>query len=312
MTRLIGFPLAAGLLSALLFVSVVKGMAFGIVLSYVAPLPLLMAGLAFGQAAAWIAVLVGALAVAGAAGGIAALPFLIATGIPALVVANRALLWRTAPDGSTEWYPPGPILGWLSAAGLALLLIGAMLVPDHPDGVRGWVSETIGQTLAALAPEISTEDRQTTVGYWTPIFPAMVVGSWLVMAALNTAGAQGLVVRLGRNRRPSPSYRELWLPEWIGWVFVVAVGLGIVAGGSVGYVAGNAAGILLLPFSILGVATVHKWAAGRPNARLILAMMYGLLILAFVWAVIAAAGLGLVKFWSMRFRRGESGGGEEG
>lgn len=312
MTRLIALPLAAGLLSALLFLSVAKGIAFGVVLSYAAPLPMLMAGLGLGTGAAALASIVGAAAVAMVVGEFAALPFLVAAGLPAVVVANRALLWRANPDGTTDWYPPGLALGWLTAAGLALILIGAALVSGHPDGVRGWVADAIARTLDLVAPEVAAEDRARAVEWWTPLFPAMVVGSWLLMAAVNSVGAQGLLVRMGRNRRPSPAYRELWLPDWLGVVLAAAAAVGALAGGDAGYLAMNVALVSLIPFAFLGLAGIHRWAAGRANARLILAVTYGLLILAFGWAVVAAAGLGLVRFWKMRFRRGDSGGGEEG
>jgi hypothetical protein len=309
---LIALPLAAGLLSALLFLSVAKGIAFGVLLSYAAPLPLLMAGLGLGMGAAAIASIVGAAAVAMVVGEFAALPFMVAVGLPGVIVANRALLWRADPDGTTVWYPPGLVLAWLAAAGLALILIGAALVSGHPDGVRGWIAEVIGRTLELVAPEVAAEDRSKAVEWWTPLFPAMVVGSWLLMAALNSVGAQGLLVRMGRNRRPSPAYRELWLPDWLALVLVVAAAAGMLAGGDLGYIGLNAALVSLVPFAFLGVAGIHRWAAGKSQARFILAVTYGLLILAFGWAAMAAAGLGLVRFWKMRFRRGDSGGGEEG
>lgn len=312
MTRLVGLSTGAGLLSAILFLTVVKDVPFGVVLSYLAPLPLMMAGLGVGQGAVLIGAGIGGAAVAVVAGGaMFALPFLAAAGLPSLVVANRGLLWRTAPDGTVHWFPPGLVLAWLTAAGLLLLLIGVALVSGHPDGVRGWVAETIGRVLELAAPMVGPEDRQVAVDWWTPGFPAMVAGSWLLMSVLNATLAQGLLARLGRNRRPSPAYRELWLPDWLGVVLVVAAAVGLLAGGDAGYVAANTAAVVMVPFALLGVATVHRWAAGRSNARFILALMYGMLILVFVWAVIAAAGLGLVRFWTMRFRRGTGGGGEE-
>lgn len=312
MTRLIALPLAAGLLSALLFLSVAKGIAFGVVLSYGAPLPVLMAGLSLGLGAAAAASMVGAAAVALVVGEYAILPFLVAVGLPGVVVANRALLWRANPDGAAEWYPPGLVLGWLTAAGLALILIGAALVAGHPDGVEGWVGEALARAVEVAAPVVDADSRAKLVEWWAPLLPAMVVGSWLLMAAVNSVGAQALLVRMGRNRRPSPAYRELWLPDWLGVVLVMAAAVGALAGGDAGYIAVNVAVVSLVPFAFLGMAGIHRWAKGRANAGLILAVAYGLLILAFGWAAVAAAGLGLVRFWKMRFRRGDSGGGEEG
>lgn len=313
MNRLFGLSLAAGLLSALLFLSLVKGIALGVVLSYAAPLPLMMAGLGLGVGAAAVAGLVGGVSVSLVAGGHSFLPFLAAAALPSLVVSSRALLSRQAAEGEmTEWYPPGLVLAWLTAAGLALLLLGTALVSGHPDGVRAWVANAISRTLEMLAAELPADQREQAVGWWTPLFPAMVVGSWLLMAVVNATGAQGLLVRFNRNRRPTPAYQELWLPDWLAALLVAAGAVAVLSDGDAGYVAANMAVVALVPFLFLGLAGIHRWAAGRANARLALAVLYGVLVLAFGYAALIVAGLGLVRFWTMRFRRHDSGGGMEG
>lgn len=295
-----------------MFLSLAKGIALGAVLSYAAPLPLIMAGLAWGTRAVLAAGLVAMVAVAAVAGGFSALPFAVAALLPAVVVANRSLLWRQADDGSVHWYPPGLVLAWLTAAGLALMLCGTALLAGSPDGIEGSVTKVLGNALDLMAAELPADQRAKVVGWWTPLFPAMVVGSWLIMAVVNATGAQGLLVRLGHARRPKPAYRELWLPDWLAIGLVAMAVAAILVGGDVGYVAANAVVVLLIPFVLLGLAGIHRWAAGRPNAGMLLAATYGLLILAFGWAAAAVAGLGLVRFWTMRFRRHDSGGGMEG
>ncbi|HLO79105.1 MAG TPA: DUF2232 domain-containing protein [Magnetospirillum sp.] len=312
MNRQLGLALAAGLLSALMFLSLVKGIALGAVLSYAAPLPLIMAGLGLGMGAMVTAGAVAAVAVAAVAGGFSALPFAVAAALPALVVTNRALLRREADNGPVEWYPPGLVLAWLTAAGLALMLCGMAFLIGSPDGIEGSVSKVLGHALDMMAASVPAEQRAQAVKWWTPLFPAMVIGSWLMMAVINATGAQGLLVRLGQARRPSPAYRELWLPDWPAIGLVAAAVAAILVGGDVGYVATNVVAVLLIPFVFLGLAAIHRWAKGRPNAGYLLAALYGLLILAFGWAAVAVAGLGLVRFWTMRFRRPDSGGGMEG
>lgn len=312
MNRQLGLALAAGLLSALMFLSLAKGIALGAVLSYAAPLPLIMAGLALGMRALIAAGLVAVVAVAAVAGGFSALPFAIAAALPALVVTNRALLWRNGHDGSVHWYPPGLVLAWLTAAGLALMLCGTALLAGSPEGIEGRLTKLLASALELFAAEVPADQRAKVVGWWAPLFPAMVIGSWLIMAVVNACGAQGLLARLGRASRPSPAYRELWLPDWPAAGLVAMAVVAILAGGDVGYVAANAVAVLLIPFVFLGLAAIHRWAQGKPNAGMLLAATYGLLILAFGWAAAAVAGLGLARFWTMRFRRPESGGGMEG
>jgi len=136
--RQLGLGLAAGLLSALLFLSVVKGIAFGFVLSYVAPLPVMMAGLGVGIGASVTAGLVGMVVVTLGFGEISALSYLVAAALPSWVVCNRAMMWRQPQDGPTEWYPPGLVLAWLTATILGLIMIGAFLVTGHPEGIAPW------------------------------------------------------------------------------------------------------------------------------------------------------------------------------
>jgi TM2 domain-containing membrane protein YozV len=93
---------------------------------------------------------------------------------------------------------------------------------------------------------------------------------------------------------------------------VAVVVAAVLVRGDLGYITANAVVVLLIPFVCLGLAGIHRWARGRPNAGTLLAAMYGLLFLAFGWAAVAVAGLGLVRFWTMRFRRPDSGGGMEG
>ncbi|MDO8605634.1 MAG: DUF2232 domain-containing protein [Phaeospirillum sp.] len=312
MTGSIGIALAAGLLSSLLFLLLAKGYAVGMLLSYVAPLPLMMVGLHRGLIAALVAGLAAMAAVAAVVGGMPSLPFAITAVLPSLVVVRQALLWRSNSAGTVEWYPPGLVLGWLTGMGLALILIGVTLAPEQPasgemGGIQAWVADMIGRTMDLLAPTLTVEQRHTAIGWWVPFFPAMVVGSWLAMAIVNAVSAQGLLARLGRNQRPTPAYRKLELPIWLGVVLVGASTVGAMAGGDLGYVARSVAVVTLIPFALLGLAAMHEWAANRPNARMILAVMYGVLFLASAWAFVPVAGLGLVRFLS-RFRRSADGG----
>ncbi len=310
MIRLIGLSLAAGLLSAVLFLSLAKGFAAGMILSYVAPLPLMLAGLSLGWRMAAASGLAAMAAVAAVAGGLSALPFAVTAVLPSVVVARQALLWRGSADGAVEWYPPGLLLGWLTALVCGLVVLGALLVPSGEAGIEGWVRETVGQTVGMVAPTVPAEDRAKVVGWWVPFFPAMVAGSWLVMSVANAAAAQGILARQGKSRRPSPAYRKLTLPVWLG-VFLLVACAAAMTGGDLGYVARSLAVVALLPFALLGIATVHGKLAVRPHAGLLLAVFYGVLVVAFGWAVVAVAGLGLVKFLSMFRRPATPGGGKE-
>ncbi|MFD2233804.1 hypothetical protein [Phaeospirillum tilakii] len=316
MTGTVGIALAAGLLSALMFLSLSEGLAIGLLLTYLAPLPLLMAGLARGAAMAVLAGAAACLAIALVSGGLAALPFGLAVVAPVAVIVRQALLWRTDGSGAVEWYPPGLLLGWLSAMAVTLIGLGAALISGQAGlgsgGLERWIAASVGHGLDLLAPTLDAPQRQAVADGWVPLFLALVGGSWLVMILVNTILAQGLLARWGHNRRPTPAYaRELDLPTWLGGLLVAAAAAGALAEGDFAYLGRNVAVVVLVPFALSGLAAVHLWAAARPNARMILVAVYGVVFLASAWVLLPIAGLGLVRFVT-RFRpAGDSGGGKE-
>ena len=313
MSRDLALAVAAGLLSALLFFSVLSGGAAGLVLTYGAPMPLMLTGLGLG--------LPGVLVASVVAGGTVAMAGLYPAGIfaasvvlPSLVVTRQALLWRRGAGGDVEWYPPGLVLGWLTAAGLAVLVAAPFVLPGHEGGLEGWIRDYLGLALDALTAGgmVPPEAREPMVAMWAPLLPAMVAGSWLVMALANAVLAQAVLVRFKRNRRPTPDYQALELPDWCAAGLGVSAVLAVVAGGDLGYVARNAIGLLLVPYVFLGLAGMHGAIRQRPNGGILLALFYGAFVLLFGWAVIAAAGVGLVRHLIQLQRRFGGGRDQEG
>src|SRR3954468_20740443 len=127
--------LAAGCASALMFASIISGAPISLVLFYLAPLPLMVAGLGWGPLSAGI----GGIAAALGLGAIFGLPYCIAfaltVALPAWWLGHLALLGRpvagarngaTPPAPLLEWYPVGRMLLW--AAGFAALITTAALL----------------------------------------------------------------------------------------------------------------------------------------------------------------------------------------
>ena len=150
MIVIILIALAAGAASALMFASIISGALFSLVLFYLAPLPLMVAGLGWGPLAATI----GGIAAALGLGAIFGLPYCIAfvvtVALPAWWLGHLALLGRPSPNSGSsngaapaapvlEWYPVGRILLWI-AGFAALTTFAAMLT-------LGTDAETISGTL---------------------------------------------------------------------------------------------------------------------------------------------------------------------
>src|ERR687890_2323350 len=94
----------SGLASALLFAVVVTGSPLGIVLSYVAPRPVLIGALGWNHRSGLVATAGGGLALALVFRPEAGLAFAIGSALPAWWLAYLGLLVRPGPNGSLEWY----------------------------------------------------------------------------------------------------------------------------------------------------------------------------------------------------------------
>lgn len=294
-----------GVASALFFLSVAAGGGGALVLAYLAPLPLMLLALGPGLGAAAAGGAAASIAVALAHSPLAAGAFALANWVPVLIVARQALLARSREDGALEWYPPGLLVMALAYYGVALLVGSALLAAPDPAGLEGFVDRSVGEALGGLADgEAGAEANavQAVVELLVPVFPALVVISWLAMTVVNGALAQGLLMRFGRNRRPPMRMSELSLPASAPVGLAAAGLLAYLFDGAVGYVATNAALVLLVPFFFAGLAVVHA-AAERKGPKPVVLVLFYLFLLLFQWVVPLVVGLGLIEQWAGLRRR---------
>lgn len=309
MSKGLGLSVAAGLASGLVYLSVLTGGALGVLLTYLTPLPLVMVGLAFGLGRVALGAGV-AIALVALAEPQAVAVFAVVGVLPVLVLVRQALLWRKTSVGAAEWYPPGLLLAWLAVFAVGLILLGAALLPAGDGGIESLIRREIRGFVEDLGPTIPTEVKDSLVPLWSALFPAMLGGAWLLMAAMNGIVGQWTVTKAGFALRPTPAYAGLELPLWLLAMLVAAGLIGGLAGGDAGYLGRNAAVVLLWPYVFGGLAVVHRSLHGRPNAGMMLALFYVAFFAMFGWALVAVAGLGLVRHWT-RLRRHQAGGGQE-
>ncbi len=310
MPKGLGLAAAAGLTSALVTLSVISGGGLGVVLAYVAPLPLVLVGLAFGFIPCLAAQAVGALVLAVA--NWTAVPAFLAIGaIPAMLLVSVALRGRRI-DGKMEWGKPGPMLIILSLGAIAVMTLVTLSLPTEGKGAAIWLREQAAPLIDAALPGAPDEVKSAIVGLWAAILPAMVGVAWLAMTLANGLFGQWAVARAGRALRPTPDYTDLHLPWWLVLTAVLAAGAGTIgveiagqAGtGDAGYLVRNAAILLMAPYLVSGLVEVHVALRGKPLARLWLAVFYGVFFALFGWAAIAVTVWGVVRQW-MRSRREE-------
>ncbi|WP_158044527.1 DUF2232 domain-containing protein [Skermanella pratensis] len=297
--------IGGGVLSALLYLSVTAGGLGTVILAYLGPLPLLMVGLGLGLRPFVIAVTVAILAVAGFGGPLFGLSYGLANGIVVAVIVRQALLARAAPDGTLEWYPPGLLLVVLTGLGLVGLALAALLTLGDPGGLEGSVRQFLSLAFgdAAAGTAEAEEPLGDLIDGFAQVFPGMVVVSWLTMAIINAALAQGVLMRFGRNLRPAMRVAEVELPNWTPILLAVAGVLALLGGeGQLGYLGLNAAIVLLVPFFFAGLAVVHAFAGGR-QARTLLLMVFYFFLLVSGWPIAMVVGLGVIEQWAGLRRR---------
>ncbi|UEM22584.1 DUF2232 domain-containing protein [Skermanella mucosa] len=297
--------IGGGVLSALLYLSVTAGGLGTVILAYLGPLPLLMVGLGLGLRSFAIAGTVAVLAVAGFGGPLFGLSYGLANGIVVAVIVRQALLARPAPDGTLEWYPPGLLLVVLTGLGLVGLGLAALLTLGDPGGLEGSVRQFLSLAFgdAAAGTAGAEEPLGELIEGFAQVFPGMVVVSWLTMAIINAALAQGVLMRFGRNLRPAMRVAEVELPNWTPMLLAAAGVLALLGGeGQLGYLGLNAAIVLLVPFFFAGLAVVHAFAGGR-QARTLLLMVFYFFLLVSGWPIAMVVGLGVIEQWAGLRRR---------
>lgn len=316
---LIGF--GAGLVSALLlFAGYLFASPLVVLLMYLSPLPLAVAGLSFGLPAV-LAGIAGTVVVGLQVSFGLTIGHLLAVGLPVAVLIRQGLLARSAeeagPDATDvadgrQWYPLGQLVVWLG--GLAMVLFAAVMVAtaDEPGGLVGFLEERLLLLLehfgTRMGAGLSGGTQAETAARMARLMPAIGTVTWMVVMALNFALAQGLARRFGWNLRPSPRFDDLVLPRWLGLVLGAAA-VAAFSPGDFGLVAGVVFAVTFGAYLVQGLSVLHKAARLTPVPGLVMTGVFMAIGLFGVPAVLVA-GLGLVEDW-FRLRR-KIGGGRPG
>ena len=302
MSKPILIALLGGGLSAVVALAFLSGTPGALFLAYLAPLPLLLVGLGFGASAGTVAGGAGVLATVALGGMVPAGLYALVNAVPALVVVRTALTQSPRERGTRAWYPVGFTLCWLAALAAALFAAIAFLAWSTGNGVVEAISDFLDQTLSTMIPQLASAKRGDLIAATVPLFPGMVGASWILMTAVNGALAQGILVRTGRNLRPSPRLTDLILPDWMSWLFVASAVMALLGPGEWEYTGRNLAFILAVPFFFLGLAVVHTLVRRVSFPGPLMVIFYFMLIFS-NWAAAAAAGLGMIEQWAgLRYR----------
>ncbi len=304
--------LGAGIASALLFVSVL-----GI---FVAPAPLVAAGLRLGLSGALMAAMTGVAGVALVSLNAVFIGAYVVAAVPlALIVLS--LILRPAPGVTNpdparpeHWIDAGAVLASLALVPAVALLVATVAAGGAPTDLAmrmtggTLMDQGVANVTAVFGPEFGAEFADVVAQSGGEQFLAgaalaSIAVFWLVQAIVAAMLGMSLAQYLGPVVRPRPAYRDLRLPGWFGAVFIATLGVSLL-GGDPGLIAETMVIVLCVPFFLLGFKLVHLAARETPAPAALLVVFY-MVFLGSGVGPMAMVFVGLVEFATDLLRRAD-------
>ncbi len=299
--------ISAGAAAALLFASVTSGSLLSVVLFYLAPLPMLIAGLGWSHWSALIGAAVGALAIAGMFGSVFFFGFLASAGLPAWWLGYLAMLARPVPaagNGGTpvlEWYPPGRLVMWAAILAALVVLVAIPNFGADAESFRAGMHHALARLLRVETgepaggpvnvPGVSNADQ--LIDFLVAALPPAAAVLATITNVFNLWLAGRVVKFSGRLKRPWPQIPAMTFPRRLMAALAIAIGLNFF-GGLPGILAGVVAAGLLMAYGVLGFAVLHTITQGMDARAFLLGGAY-VAVVVLGWPVLAFCLLGLVE-----------------
>jgi len=294
--------IGAGAAAGLLFASVTSGTLLSIPLFYLAPLPIMIAGLGWSHWAALTAALTGALALGLVFGAVFLFAFLAGAGVPGWWLAYLAMLARPAGvnghERSLEWYPTGRLVMWAAILAALVVIVAIPSLGTDGESFRAGLHDALARMLqiqigtptdAPLTLPGGT-DPERFINFLVSVVPA-VAALLATLTNLINLWLAGRVVRFsGRLARPWPHISAMRFPPALTAALAIAIGLSF-ASGLLGIVAGVLSASLLMAYGVLGFAVLHSITQGLSSRPYLLAGTY-LAVLMIGWLILALCLLG--------------------
>jgi hypothetical protein len=294
--------IGAGAAAALLFASVTSGTLLSIPLFYLAPLPIMIAGLGWSYWAALTAALTGALALGVIFGAVFVFAFLAGAGVPGWWLAYLAMLARPAGghEGPLEWYPTGRVVAWAAILAALLVVVAIPNLGTDGESFRAGLHDALARMLRVQTGTPADTpltlpggtDPERFINFLVSVIPATAAVLATLTNLFNLWLAGRVVKFSGRLTRPWPQISAMRFPPMLTAALVLAIALSF-ADGLIGVVGSIFSASLLMAYGVLGFAVLHSITQGMNSRPFLLAGTY-LVVLMIGWLVLALCLLGVL------------------
>lgn len=298
----IGLGALAGATTTMLCLGLASGSALSIILFFISPVPLMVAGLGFGLKSALIGAVIALAGTLVFANGLVAVLVALAIAAPACAMAFWLNLARPAeeiggPKGKLAWYPLADVLFAVALmTGLAYVSLGAAI--GFGPEVAGQLASELVARLHETNPEvaISPAAEDSLRSFLQTAIPVIQPFFWMLTLTLSIYIAVAIAQRAHLVQRPREDWpMALRMPRIATFAFLAAVLISLAPGG-LGHAGGTFAGALGAGFTMAGFAMLHARTRNMPGRLAILTIAYlsiafiGFTVLIFFIAGVFGAG----------------------
>ncbi|MCA1403283.1 DUF2232 domain-containing protein [Ensifer sp. IC3342] len=259
----------AGITAALLSMGANTQSSFAIVLYAASALPILIAGLGWGNAAAIVAIVVAGATAATLVSSYFALLILLVTLVPAGWLSHLANLARPAselggPEGALAWYPLSDILGHLAGlVTVGMIIVGYIVGYDSSvsDQMIDMVIEAVKAQEPLYNPDAAAIAQIKSM--FTLALPLVQGAIWVLMLFAAYYLATRIVQMSGGSLRPREDIpSSLRMPRNAIFAFLAGLVLAFVGGASAA-VGALICGTFGAGFLLSGFASFHFRTRGK-------------------------------------------------
>src|SRR5579864_5082760 len=184
MISIVLIAFAAGCASALMFASIVSGALISLVLLYLAPLPLMVATLAWGPLCGGISGIAAAVGLGAILGPPYLVAFTITVALPAWWLGHLALLGRPVARTALaagedppehpelEWYPVGRILLWIAGFAAFATMAALLTLGTDAASITTALRDFLLRVLGAQHDVEMTAETERIIGRVVGLAPA--------------------------------------------------------------------------------------------------------------------------------------------